>query len=62
MHKLTISDRQFDHIIAALRYFQRDIQLCDGQCTDDDIRLIATEHGELMTPEEIDSFIQEINK
>jgi hypothetical protein len=66
MHKLTISDRQFDHIIAGLRLLEIDLE--DGALATEQVGplfepllAIATEHGDLMTPEEIDSFIQEIN-
>jgi hypothetical protein len=59
---LNLTPRQFDHIVAALREFQAYIRLCDGQCSDEDLDAIATEHGVLMSIEEIDAFIEEINR
>jgi hypothetical protein len=59
--------RQFDHIIAGLRAYQSILIACDGpmgkyRAIANKLKPLATEHGELMTPEEIDAFIEEINQ
>lgn len=61
--KLTISRRQFDHIIAGLRAAQARWYTPDSfdQTQSEMIREIATGNGDLMTADEIDEFIQEIN-
>ena len=62
--RLRITPRQFDHIIAALRAYQWCLLANGGPgakyCAQ--VHEIATEHGDLMTAEEIDAFIEEINQ
>jgi hypothetical protein len=60
--RMTVSRHQFDHVIAGLRALQARWYTIDETSTSDAIREIACEHGELMTPDEIDAFIEEINK
>jgi predicted nucleic acid-binding protein len=57
--KITVRVQEFDTIIAALRLWQRSqAHIAD---TDGMIAAIAEEHGEAMTNEEIDAFIEKIN-
>lgn len=58
---LSLTSRQFDHVIAGLRALQSRWYTIDETLQSEAIREIACEHGELMTPEEIDSFVEEIN-
>jgi hypothetical protein len=59
--RLTLTARQLDHVIAGLRALQARWYTIDETGQSEAIREIACEHGELMTPEEIDSFIEVIN-
>ena len=54
--RLSLTPRQFDHIVAALRAWQASLRPTL------DLLAIATEHGVLMSSEEIDAFIEEINR
>lgn len=62
---LSLTPRQLDHIIAALREFQR-MRTRDAPAPGSDwygmLIGIAMEHGTLMSADEIDAFIEEINQ
>lgn len=54
----SLSRREYDHVIAALRVYQTMMEMHSAVCQD--VEDIATEHGEEMTPEEIDGLVQRI--
>lgn len=62
--RLSLTPRQFDHIIAGLRVYQDFLAVCGDPCAAACAKVheIATEHGPLMTAEEIDAFVEEINR
>ena len=59
--KLSLTPREFDTILAALRLFQRP-QAWLANYGDVDITDIATEHGDIMTSEEVDELCERHNR
>ena len=56
---VNVDRRGFDHIVAALRVYQTMLEMNSAVCQD--VENIAEEHGEIMTPAEIDDLVEEIN-
>lgn len=56
---ITVSQREFDHIIAALRVYQTMLTMNSAVCQD--VEDIATEHGEQMTADEVGELCVRIN-
>ncbi len=54
--KIEVDVREFDTMLAALRYYQR---YADDEC--EETQLIATEHGDALNDDEIDRLCQRIN-
>ena len=54
----SLTRREYDHVIAALRVYQTMLEMHSAVCQD--VEDIATEHGEEMLPEEIDAFIEKL--
>ena len=58
MRQIRIKQRQMDTILAALRHWQQG--LLSNDCIDDEM-MIAEEHGDTLTPDEIDDLAEMLN-
>lgn len=62
--KPIISDREFDTIVAALRYWQSEVtdDMTETEGIPIDFADIALEHGDALTSKEIDSLVFKLNE